>query len=313
MAQTTTADPRPKLSRPDRPSDEAFAWGQSLPFVLMHVACVAVFFVHFSLPLVALCVASYFLRMFFITAGYHRYFSHRTYKLGRVGQFVFAFMGTTATQKGVLWWAAHHRHHHKFSDQPADIHSPIQRGFWWSHAGWFLCSANNETRWELISDLAKFPELRWLNRWYLVPPVLYALAFFAIGGWSALVWGFVVSTVLLWHGTFTINSLSHVFGSKRYRSNDTSTNNWVLAFITMGEGWHNNHHAYMASANQGFFWWEYDFSFYILRALSWAGVTRDLRKPPLELLEAKRIDRATVDAPEPRKATSVADARAIRA
>jgi stearoyl-CoA desaturase (delta-9 desaturase) len=202
-----------------------------------------------------------------------------------------AWLGSTSLQKGVLWWAANHRYHHRHSDQPTDIHSPKQSGFWWAHVGWILSDAHNDTRWEQIQDLSKYPELRWLNRWWIVPVVSYAGPLLLIGGLSAFVWGFLVSSVFLWHGTFTINSLSHVFGRQRYVTTDTSRNNWLLALVTLGEGWHNNHHTYMSSANQGFFWWELDLSYYALRALSWVGVTRELRRPPLEQLEAKRIRR----------------------
>jgi stearoyl-CoA desaturase (Delta-9 desaturase) len=261
----------------------------SIPFALMHVAVATVFLVPFSWPLVLLCLASYGIRMFAITGGYHRYFSHRSYKMSRPAQFAMACLGSTAMQKGVLWWAANHRLHHRHSDQPSDIHSPLQRGFWWSHVGWILSDQHEETHWDQIQDLAKYPELRWLNSWHLVPASLYGLGLFLAGGWPAFIWGFVVSTVLLWHGTFTINSLSHVYGQRRYETTDTSRNNFWLALITLGEGWHNNHHCYMSSTNQGFFWWEIDVSFYTIKALSAVGITRDLRKPPLALLEAKRI------------------------
>lgn len=272
---------------PMRKSD----WIHSLPFYLFHVAMGAAFFVPFSWEMVALCLASYVLRMFAITAGYHRYFSHRSYKMSRVPQFLMAFLGSTSIQKGVLWWAANHRHHHRFSDQSQDIHSPRQSGFWWSHVGWILSDRYEQTRFELVQDLTKFPELVWLNRFHLVPAMIYGTVLFLVGGWSAFVWGFIISTVLLWHGTFTINSLSHVFGTRRYATTDDSRNNPLLALITLGEGWHNNHHTYMSSANQGFFWWEFDISYYALKAMSWAGLARDLRKPPLELLEAKRLNR----------------------
>lgn len=277
-------------------SEAKIDWYGAIPFFLLHVAVIGVFFVPFSWGLVALCVGMYYLRMFGITAGYHRYFSHRTYKMGRVAQFVMALIGTLSIQKGVLWWAAHHRHHHQYSDKPQDLHSP-KDGFWWSHVGWILADNTKETNWKNIRDLSKYPELRWLDRHYLIPPVLLGVAMYFLGGPAVFFWGFVLSTVLLWHGTFTINSLSHVFGSQRYASNDTSRNNWFLAIVTMGEGWHNNHHAYMASTRQGFFWWEYDFSYYILKALSWIGVVSDLREPPLEKLEARRIDRVAAATP----------------
>jgi stearoyl-CoA desaturase (delta-9 desaturase) len=227
----------------------------------------------------------YYLRMFGITAGYHRYFSHRAYKTGRVFQFILAFLGTTAMQKGVLWWAAHHRKHHKYSDLPEDIHSPVQNSLFWSHIGWILSRKYDATDWARIQDFAKYPELRWLNKYYVIPPILGGALLYVYNGWAGFVWGGLVSSVLLWHGTFTINSLSHLWGSRRYKTTDDSRNNPVLAMITMGEGWHNNHHHYQSTANQGFFWWEIDLSYYILRALSVVGLVWDLRTPPKHILE----------------------------
>lgn len=261
------------------------SWVTSMPFLLVHaVALIAPFLVPFAWKWVALALVLYVVRMFGITAGYHRYFSHRAYKTSRTFQFVLALLGTFSLQKGVLWWAANHRHHHRFSDEPEDIHSPKQSGFWWSHVGWILAPDFNATRWENIKDFAKYPELRWLNQHFLLPQIAYAVAMFALGGWSGLVWGFFVSTVFLWHGVFTINSLSHVFGRRRFNTTDTSKNNWLLALVTLGEGWHNNHHFYQSTANQGFYWWEIDLSYYTLRALSWCGVVWDLRTPPAHVL-----------------------------
>jgi stearoyl-CoA desaturase (delta-9 desaturase) len=260
---------------------------KSIPFFAVHVvALVGVFLVGFKWWYPVLALALYYVRMFAITAGYHRYFSHRAYKTSRWFQFALALLGTMCAQKGVLWWAAHHRDHHKYSDLPEDIHSPVQKGFWWSHVGWILCPRNDETKFGKIQDFAKYPELRWLNKWHLVPPVLLAVGLFLVAGWPALIWGFFVSTTVLWHGTFTINSLSHVFGSRRYQTTDDSRNNWILAIITCGEGWHNNHHYYMSTANQGFFWWEVDFSYYVLKMLSWVGVVWDLRTPPRHIRDA---------------------------
>jgi len=277
----------------ERQADKAsnrIDWQMSTPFVIMHLlGIVGPFFFQFEWKWVALCLGSYYLRMFGVTAGYHRYFAHRSYKLNRFWQFLMAFLAQTTAQKGVLWWAAHHRHHHKHSDLEDDIHSPKLTGFWWSHVGWILSMKYHETEKDLIKDFYKYPELRWLNRNHLVAPVLYGLAIFLAFGWAGLFWGMFLSTVLLWHGTFTINSLSHVFGSRRYVTTDTSRNNFWLALVTMGEGWHNNHHCYMTSANQGFFWWEVDPSYYVLKGLSWVGVVRDLRKAPIAALESKRI------------------------
>ena len=219
---------------------------------------------------VVLALASYYVRMIWITMGYHRYFSHRAFKTSRVFQFVLAFLSTTSAQKGVLWWAANHRHHHKYSDQPEDVHSP-KRGFWWSHVGWILSTEFEETKAEKVKDLTRYPELVWLNEHYLVPVVAYAVPFLVFWGWQGLLWGFVVGTVLLWHGTFFINSLAHVFGKRRYETSDTSRNSMILALLTSGEGWHNNHHHYQSTANQGWFWWEVDLTWYVLRALGDRG------------------------------------------
>jgi stearoyl-CoA desaturase (Delta-9 desaturase) len=258
----------------------------SLPFIAIHVLALGAFFVkfHWYYPVVA--VGLYYVRMFGITAGYHRYFAHRGYKTSRWFQFVLAWLGASSAQKGVLWWAAHHRDHHKYSDQPEDIHSPVQRGFWWSHVGWILCARFNETKQDRIRDFGKYPELQWINKYHLVPPALLAAVLGLIGGVPMMVWGFCVSTVVLWHGTFTINSLSHVFGSRRYKTTDDSRNNLILALLTMGEGWHNNHHYYMSTANNGFFWWEIDASYYILKTMSWVGLVWDLRTPPKHIRDA---------------------------
>ena len=266
-----------KMLKPGRSS--------ALPFFLSHLACVLVFFVDATWGAVTVCLGLFWLRMFSVTAGYHRYFSHRSFKTSRAFQFVLALLGTLAVQKGVLWWAANHRRHHKFSDHEGDIHSPVQSGFWWSHVGWILAEDYDATDYDRIPDLAKYPELRWLNEHFLVPPIALAVLLFLVGGASWLVWGFFVSTTLLWHATFTINSLAHVFGSRRYETADQSRNNLWLALLTMGEGWHNNHHHYMNSVRQGFFWWEIDATYYVLRTLSWFGIVWDFNQPPRRVLE----------------------------
>jgi stearoyl-CoA desaturase (Delta-9 desaturase) len=259
--------------------DEKINWLSSIPYFGVHLMCLFVFYVGAKPVDILVCLGLYVIRMWGVTAGYHRYFSHRSYKTNRVFQFILALVGTTATQKGVLWWAANHRHHHRESDTEKDIHSPIQKGFWWSHMNWILCDKYGETRFEAIKDFARFPELRFLNRFYLLPPIALAVALYFIGGFSMLVWGFFVSTTVLWHGTFTINSLSHIFGKRRYKTTDTSKNNFLLALLTLGEGWHNNHHYHQNTANQGWFWWEVDLSYYSLKVLSWLRVVSDLRTP----------------------------------
>jgi stearoyl-CoA desaturase (delta-9 desaturase) len=236
----------------------------------------------------ALAFAAYFVRMFVVTAAYHRYFSHRAFKTSRVFQFVLALGAQSAAQKGVLWWASRHRLHHKHSDTVMDVHSPRQRGFWYSHLGWILTREWTGTDLTVVSDLAKYPELRALNNSLvgMLPAVALALAFFWIGGLHAFIWGFLVSTVLLWHGSFAVNSLAHVFGRQRYETGDDSRNNWLIAVMTSGEGWHNNHHHYQSSANQGFEWWQIDVTYYLLRVMAACGLVWDLRRPPSSVVDA---------------------------
>ncbi len=274
-------------------------WSGSIPFLAIHLgAFVLPFFVRFRWTDVFLAVGLYFARMFFVATGFHRYFAHRSYKTSRVYAFILALGGATATQKGGLWWAAHHRAHHLYSDTDQDVHSPTRKGFWWSHVGWILDHRYEATDFDRIRDFAKYPELTWLNRHHYLPPLALALALLVLGGAEALTWGFFVSTVLLWHGTFTINSLAHVFGGRRYATTDTSRNNALLAAITLGEGWHNNHHYYQSSANQGFFWWEIDVGYYILKVLEFLGVVWDVRRPPPSVLEANLVKKPTA-VPEP--------------
>lgn len=262
------------------PAPERFPWQNMVPFLGVHLMCLWAFWIGISWELVALAIGSYYLRMFAITAGYHRYFSHRSFKTSRVFQFVLAFLAMTSAQKGVLWWAAHHRHHHKHSDQEADRHSPVHQGFWWSHVGWLLSNEYESTDLALVRDLSSYPELRLLDRWYLVPPTLYALLIFALWGFPGVIWGFFISTTVLYHCTFFINSLTHIFGRVRYDSRDGSRNSFILAVLCCGEGWHNNHHYYQLAVNQGWFWWEVDLSYYVLTVLSWFGIVWDLRTPP---------------------------------
>jgi len=207
----------------------------------------------------------------------------------RVMQFLLACLGCSALQKGPLWWASHHRQHHRYSDTPDDPHSPHVTSFWWAHVGWIMSDDHVETPWKQIQDWARYPELRWLDRNHWMPGILLAVGCFLIGGWPGLVWGFVVSTVLTYHATFAINSVSHLIGRRRYATSDDSRNNFPLALITLGEGWHNNHHHYQSSANQGFFWWEIDISYYLIRLLGLFGLVWDIRRPGAKVLNYRRI------------------------
>jgi len=271
-----------------KPQNERINWVRTIPFTLIHLSPLLLIWTGVSWLSVFLCIGLYATRMFFITAGYHRYFAHRSYHLNRLGQFLMALGGTLAAQKGPLWWAANHRHHHQYSDQQEDIHSPI-KGFLWSHVGWMMSDKYYDTKLDRIQDFARYPELRWLDRHPLVPPFLLATGIFLLWGPSALVMGFFVSTIFLWHATFSINSIAHVIGSRRYVTQDTSRNFLPLAILTGGEGWHNNHHYFPSSARQGFFWWEIDLSYYTLKIMSWFRLVKKLRVPPKAILRINRI------------------------
>lgn len=260
-------------------------WVRVLPFVGMHLACLAVIWVGASWAAVGVAAALYVLRMFAITGFYHRYFSHRTYEVSRPVQFLIAVAGATCVQRGPLWWAAHHRKHHRHADTEVDVHSPRYHGFWWSHMGWITSPENFPTDVKQVPDLARYPELRFLDRFDIVVPLLLAAALFALGGAQWLVWGFFISTVVLFHCSCFINSLAHQLGRRRYPTPDDSKNSLILSLITFGEGWHNNHHWYPGAARQGFYWWEVDLTFYGLWLLSRLGIIRNLHPVPARVLE----------------------------
>ena len=268
----------------------------AIPFLLVHAACFAAIWTGVSAEAVALAVALYVVRIFGIGAGYHRYFAHRAFKTSRAFQFALACLAQSSAQRGVLWWAAKHRWHHKHSDTELDVHSPRRHGFLYSHLGWIFTPRHNDTDYELIRDFTRFPELVWLDRHPYLPAFLLGFASWLVAGWAGLVVGFCWSTVAVWHATFCINSLAHVSGRQRYVTGDDSRNNWFLAILTMGEGWHNNHHAYQFSARQGFRWWEYDPTYYALKLLSWLGVVWDLHAPPETVLRGEHpLGRRVID------------------
>jgi len=294
IASRQTPDAAPPPDQEARRTD----WARMIPFILMHAVCLTVFWVGCSWVALAATITLYLVRMFAITGFYHRYFSHRTFKTSRVGQFIFGILGASAVQRGPIWWAAHHRHHHVHSDKVEDVHSPVQHGFFWSHMGWFMSSKHFVADLSRVKDLLKYPELRFLDRFDIAVPTMLGIGVFLLGvllkhvapglhttGWQMLVWGFFISTVLVYHGTYTINSLSHVFGRQRYKTGDASRNNVWLAIITLGEGWHNNHHHYPASVRQGFYWWEFDATFYVLKLMSFFGLIWDLKPVPRAVRE----------------------------
>lgn len=288
------SDHFPAGAEQTRSLPERFEPKRALPFLFLHLGCLGVIWVGWSWTAVWIAVALYLARMFFITGFYHRYFCHRAYKTSRAMQFLFAIAGLTAVQRGPLWWAAVHRHHHAHSDDEHDVHSPGVKGFLWSHVGWLTSSKNFPTDYRRVKDLAKFPELVFLNRFDVIGPVLLLAMLFGLGtglaawapglgtnGWQLVVWGFFISTTVLFHATCAVNSLAHTLGRKRYDTHDESRNSFLLALVTLGEGWHNNHHHYQASARQGFYWWEIDVSYYLIRLLGLFGIVWNIKAVPV--------------------------------
>lgn len=284
--------------------DDRVDWIRCLPFLALHLVCLSAWWTGASATALAVAAGLYLLRVFAITAFYHRYFSHRTFKTSRAFQFVMALAGNLSVQRGPIWWAAHHRHHHLHSEEPGDLHSPTQHGFWRSHMLWFMTGAGFRTQTRYVRDWLRYPELRLLDRFDWVGPVLLIAGLAGAGAWlewtapelgtsaaQLVVWGFAISTVAVYHATYTINSLSHRWGRRRFHTRDDSRNNWLLALLTLGEGWHNNHHHYPASARQGFYWWEIDLTYYGLLALARMGLIWDLRPVPPHVLVRNRADR----------------------
>jgi stearoyl-CoA desaturase (delta-9 desaturase) len=307
------------------PSDgpQEVDWLRCIPFAVVHLMCLGVIWVGWSPVAVGVAIAFYVIRMFAITGFYHRYFSHRSFRTSRAAQLGFALLGASCVQRGALWWASHHRMHHQRSDEPGDVHSPRQQGFIWSHMGWITSEANFGTNLRIVHDLAGFPELRFLDRFDVLIPIASGFGMFGLGaalearwpglgtsGAQMLIWGFFISTVALLHGTFTINSLAHVFGRRRYETGDDSRNSFALALLTLGEGWHNNHHHYPAAARQGFFWWEIDLTYYALKLFEAAGIIWDLRPVPEHVLHSRRI---AAPHQKPSRAARAARAAAHRA
>lgn len=268
----------------------------SSPIFFMHLACLGIFFTGFSWVAVAVLAVSYAVRVFALTAGFHRYFAHRSFKTSRVFQFVMAWVGTSAAQLGPMWWAANHRHHHQHSDTEEDIHSPVIKSAFWAHIGWVLCRAYRGIRMDRVKDLNRYPELRFIDRFHVLPVVSLVLFLYGLGatvnayfpgigtsGMQLVMWGFFLSTVLVYHVTFCVNSVTHIVGKKRFATSDESRNSFWVALLTFGEGWHNNHHRWPLSARQGMYWWEIDLTYYFLCLLQKVGLIWDLKVYPRKL------------------------------
>lgn len=283
-----------------RDSDNRLLMASS-PIVLMHILSLGVFFVGFSWTALAIALLTYVARVFALTAGYHRYFSHRSFKTSRSFQFVLAWVGASSAQLGPMWWAANHRHHHQHSDQPEDIHSPVTKNLFWAHIGWVMCRAYSAIQFDRIKDLSKYPELRFIDRFHILPVASLVGALFALGvalqhfapqlgtnGLQMVMWGFFVSTIAVYHVTFCVNSITHVVGRKRFKTNDESRNSFWVALLTFGEGWHNNHHRWPLSARQGMYWWEFDLTYLFLKGLEKLGLIWDVKVYPRQLYAEAR-------------------------
>jgi stearoyl-CoA desaturase (delta-9 desaturase) len=304
VIQWIDADHAPGGAAAMRNEPDRVDWTRCIPFIILHLGCLGVIWTGASPVAVWTAVALYFTRMAAVTGVYHRYFSHKTYSTSRPMQFVLALLGGTTVQRGPLWWAYHHRHHHQHSDEKEDAHSPHVHGFWWSHIGWITSRRNFPTDYSKVRDLDRYPELVFLNRFDAVVPIAFALAIWGLGAflevhapglgtnrWQMLVWGFFISTTALFHGTSCINSMAHLMGRRRYKIEDDSRNSFVLAIITLGEGWHNNHHRYQSATRNGFYWWEIDITYYLLKCLSWTGLIWGLKPVPASVLaEGERLD-----------------------
>jgi len=255
-------------------------------FVLLQLAPLAMIWTGVDWRSVLLCAICYFVNMVGVTVGFHRYFSHRSYKTSRWFRFVLGCLGCTALQKGPLWWASAHRQHHREADTSKDVHSPVTGSVWWSHMGWVFAGDWNDGKLQSVGDLSRFRELRWLEHIDWLPAVGLAAVCLLVGGWSGLVVGFFLGNLLSRHAAFLVNSVCHLWGRRRFPTADASRNNLLVAILTLGEGWHNNHHHYQSSANQGFRWWEIDVGYYIIRLLGCFGLVWDIRTPPLAKLAA---------------------------
>jgi stearoyl-CoA desaturase (Delta-9 desaturase) len=280
-------------------------------FWIVQVSALLAFAVPFTWAMLGLWAISHFLRAIGLTLTFHRYFAHRAFQMNRGARFVWAFIGTAAMQKGPLWWAGHHVNHHKYADRDGDPHSPMVSGFYYAHIGWFLNDTKHDTLEPsnpVIRDFGKAAELALLEKFFIVPPIMLAASMYLIGGWAWLVYGFCLPTMTLAHATFCINTVNHMFGSRRFETVDESRNNAFTAFFAVGEGWHNNHHRFQRAARNGFYWWEYDLTWYTIRAMAALGLVWDMQPVPDRIYDearAVKLRRAATIVP------SVVDAAAM--
>ena len=263
-----------------------------VPLVGVHLALVGLFFVPVTWTAVILFIVVTRISGTGITVGFHRYLAHHAFKTSRWFQFALTAAGCVAMQKGPLWWCVFHREHHKHSDEPGDVHSPVLDGFWYAHFGWLVTQDLSQPNHDNVRDLARFPELVWLDRLWMVPGILVATACYLIDGRSGLLWGFCLGTAVVFQVTFLVNSAGHLWGSQRFDTGDGSRNNFVIGVLAMGEGWHNNHHRAPTSARHGFAKYEVDLAYLIIKTFRALGLVWGVRQPPEAAMDAARGARA---------------------
>jgi len=260
----------------------------AIVYLALHLGAVAACWEEMFWEDLLLCLGLLQMRGFCVSAGYHRLLAHKSYKTSRAFQFLLAAGACMSLRGGPLWWVALHRHHHRYSDTERDTFTP-GKGFWWSYFGWLISGRFDTTDYNLVRDLARYPELRWLNRSWLVPPSLLGLAVLVLGGWDTFLVGFCVSSVLLFHSMAGLDAFNHCVGFRRYDTGDDSRNSFLLSVLNLGEGWHNNHHHYQSSANFGFFWWEIDGTYTVLRLLARLRLVWDVRQAPARVLRRNLV------------------------
>jgi fatty-acid desaturase len=291
MAQ---ADPQAK-------KDTSINWLTTMFMVIFHIGAIAALFM-FSWK--ALFVGLFF----YWVAGslgigmcYHRLLTHRGYKCPKWVEYFLTVCATLALEGGPIFWVATHRVHHQLSDKPGDPHSPRDGGFW-AHMGWILTGKTFHNK--SVDLLAYVPDLRknkfhlWISEYHWVPMVVLGFVLLAIGGWRFVMWGIFLRTVLLLHATWFVNSATHMWGSKRFTTTDDSRNLWWVAYISFGEGWHNNHHAHPQSARHGLAWYEIDLNWYGIKTLEFFGLAWDVKLPKLGAARVPQIAKPKVTVPE---------------
>jgi len=274
-------------------------WFLVIALVSFHLGAVAaLFFFHWS-ALIVFATIWILAQNVGIAMGYHRLLTHRGYATPKWLEYCIAICGALALQGGPIYWVAVHRMHHKYTDKPGDPHSP-RDGKWWSHMGWIMNATlrdETEALKQYAPDLSRQPFYRWLNRLHWVPLTVVGLSLFAFGGWSWLLWGAFLPVTIGLHVTWMVNSVTHLWGRRRFSTSDDSRNNLWVALLTGGEGWHNNHHANPVSARHGLAWYEVDFNYFAIRLLKILGLAKHVKTASLKVTSKETINQNVLHNP----------------